>query len=68
VTDLEQIHAKGRAHLIVSADVDSALDLEPIGSAVRETLANVAPGLTFSYDLYAVRGAIRAGGNDEENG
>jgi hypothetical protein len=57
----------GQAHLIVSADVQDALDLEPIGAAVRETVATLAPGFKFSYDLYAVR-SIRSGGDDEENG
>jgi hypothetical protein len=68
VTDYDVSKAAGRAHLIVSADVHDALELEPIGAAVRETIATLAPGLTFSYDLYAVRGSIRSGGDDEENG
>jgi hypothetical protein len=65
IADLSK--AAGRAHLIISADVPDALELKPIGDAVAETIAGLAPGLAFTYDLYAVRGSVR-GGDDEEHG
>jgi hypothetical protein len=59
--------AAGQALLIIAADVTDALELQPIGEAVRDTIATLAPGLSFTYDLYAVRGSVR-GGDDEEHG